>query len=132
MIKVWRLAGQFGGPAGYSDNSKANPSSSISLPYNQGVAVPVGQCVVSIGGTFTVRAPGELLWQIIGPGGQQIWAGNARCMNWNPVTLVISQPIPASWNLCGLIYVMYQQISFSDQPYQDGEFHEYQLTLYGQ
>lgn len=133
--KTWLLAAQFGGTPGlnknYDDNGVVNLAGLSISKYRELISVPAGNSIVYIGGTVTVRAPGEVLMKVMCDG-VLLWAGETRCMNWNPVTLVISIPIPLSWGLYGNVYVAYEQISFSDQSYPDGDFWEYQLVTQAQ
>jgi hypothetical protein len=134
--KTWLLSAQFGGTPGLYQNynptnGQVNLAGLSVSKYHELVCVPSGNSVCGINGTLTVRAPGEVLMRIMCDG-ILIWQGETRCMNWAPMTLVINIPVPYTWGLCGNFYIAYDQISFSDQPYGDGEFWEYNLVIQGQ
>jgi hypothetical protein len=129
--RTWHLCGQFGGKVGYSDNYSILPAAAGYLPYFQSVVVPDGNAIIRIVGTITVRAPGAVLMEIRGANGAYIWTGEVNVTtNWQPVTVPISVEIPATWFLSGLIYVNYEETNFADFSYPDGDFWEYQLTLF--
>jgi hypothetical protein len=140
IIKAWFMDCQLGGPpalpsgAGFA-TSATEPyadGSFPALPYHQNVMVPDGNVIVLITGTITVRAPGAFLLMIM-CNRQMVWKGELECRNWQPQTLFLSIPIPASWNLCGSFYVNYQSLNYTNDGQNDGAFlAEYQLGLYGQ
>ena len=129
--RSWYMGGQFGSPSGHLDNySYMNPSTGATK-YVQLATIAPGNAIIRMCGTFTVRAPGEVLMQVM-CNGYTIWAGETRCYDWDkPTTLVIDVPFPQSWNMCGQIYVWYQSDTFYGLSYADGEFWEYQLVLQG-